>query len=328
MLNRRTFSLSVALGAACLSAPSRAQTADATPFVPNHPAYAATLQLLVQARWSDLISSIAALPPQSAYALLTDIGDGSPLADDLNALARARGGAGIAGAILAGWAWRYRGHSEAIANERGFARHLLSSATLLTRVVSQDHDDGLSASFLFRVLKGAGETDALHNLLPVYVASRRKPVEGLAAYADAVSAKWLGSETEALEFARRYADSAPAASYGLIADAHVTAAVARSMSDDVQVATSAQVYLAQPAVASEIVAAHEHFSSARPDTDQFAALLAHAQFSFAFMQMGDAERTRLHLSAQGSYAGGPWRYLENPAAMLSRARAALGLGQT
>src|SRR6185436_6945465 len=99
----------------------------------------------------------------------------------------------------------------------------------------------------------------LHNLLPVYLASRRKPVEGLAGYADAISAKWLGSETEALTFARRYADSAPAASFGLIADTHITSAVARSMSDDATVAASANGYFTQPSVVAEVVAAHEHF---------------------------------------------------------------------
>ncbi len=284
--------------------------------------------LLTQGRWKDLVTSIAALPPQSAFTLLTDLGDGTPLVGDLKGLARADGGAAIAGAIQVGWAWQRRGKGETIQDDQGFGDHLVAAADMLDRALRQDGNDGVSVSFLFRVLKGVGETDALHKLLPAYLSAGRRPVEGLAMYADAISAKWLGSEAEALTFARRYADSAPAASFGLIPDTHITAAVGRLMSEDASVKASAPTYFKNTNVVDQIVAAHEHFLAAPVDADPFAAVLARAQFSFAFLQMNDIKRTRQHVIAQGTAAVGPWRYTENPSRTLARVRTALGIGET
>ena len=189
-ISRRAFSLSIA-AATCWGASPRAAMAD--PFVASHPLYAASVDLLTRGRWDELVSHIAALPPQSAFSLLTDLGDGSPLSGDLRDLARVDGGAGVAGAIHVGWAWRRRGVAETVRDADGFVQNLAVAAEMLTRARRQDPQDGVTLSFLFRVLKGANETDALHALLPAYLAAKRKPVEGLAAYADAVSAKWLGS---------------------------------------------------------------------------------------------------------------------------------------
>jgi len=324
-ISRRAFSLSMA-AATCCGAPARA--ADPEPFVSSHPLYTASVDLLARERWSDLVSSVAALPPQSAFTLLTDLGDGSPLVGDLKGLARVNGGAGVAGAIQVGWAWRLRGSTEKVVDENGFARHLVAAGEMLIRAQQHDHNDGVTVGFLFRVLKGAGETEALHALLPAYLSAERRPVEGLAHYADAVSAKWLGSETEALTFARHYAGSAPAASFGLVPDTHITAAVARQMSDDASVKASAPAYFESPDVNTEILAANGRFLAAPVDADPFAAVLAHAQFSMAFLQMNDVEHTRQHLIAQGMSAVGPWRYLENPTAALARVRSALRLNLT
>ena len=324
-MSSREFALSVA---AATFAGAPAQAADPAPFVPSHPLYKASIDLLARGRWQDLVSSVAALPPQSAFTLLTDLGDGSPPVDDLKGLARVNGGAGVAGAIQVGWAWQKRGRAESIQDEKGFAEHLAAADEMLTRAQRQDRNDGVSVSFRFRVLKGVGETDALHDLLAAYLAAQRKPVEGLAGYADAVSAKWLGSETEALAFARRYAGSAPAASFGLIPDTHITAAVARLMSDDAAVKGNAPTYFKSPAVTAEIVASHAHFLAAPADADPFAAVLAHAQFSFAFLQMKDVERLRQHLTAQDMAAVGPWRYTQDPYATLARVRTAVGIVQT
>ena len=79
------------------------------------------------------------------------------------------------------------------------------------------------------------------------------------------------------------------------------------MSDDASVKQSALGYFKNPDVVAEIVAAHGHFVAGPADADPFAAVLAHAQFSMAFLIMGDAERARQHLVAQGMSAVGPWR---------------------
>jgi len=321
-MSRRAFSLSIAAATCC---GGLAEADNPAPYVPNHPLYAASLDLLTRERWSDLVSSVAALQPQSALTLLTDLGDGSPIVGTLKGLAQVEGGAGLAGAIQVGWAWRRRGLAEHIRDEDGFAGHLVVAAEMLTRARRQNRNDGVTLTFLFRALKGAGDTDTLHALLPSYLSAERRPVEGLSAYSDAVSAKWLGSETEALTFARSFADSAPAASCGLIPDTHVTAMGARSMSDDASVRGSAETYFKSPDVIAEIVAEHEHFMAARADADPFAAVLAHAQFSLAFLVMNDVERARQHLILQGMSAVGQWRNTENPSAFLAKARAALGL---
>ncbi len=327
MLDRRKFGLSVVSGA-LFGAQAIAQSALSTTYVPNHPLYAPSLDAMAQRNWDDLVSIVSALPPQSAYTLLRDIGDGSPVTNNLRALSRVEGGRTVAGAIQVGWAWRYRGSAVEIQDEDQFARHLFSAADLLSRAIQRDPDDGVAAAFLFRALKAFGDADALRDLLPLYLAASRKPVEGLAAYADAVTAKWVGSEAEALQFARQYANSQPAASYGLIPDAHYTTAVARVMSDDVAIAATADGYLHDPAVISEIIVAHDDFLAAPPDADPFATMLAHSQFSLVFLQTGDVERGRMHLGPQGTFIGGPWTYLPDPASAIRRMRTGLRLDRS
>lgn len=322
MLSRR-----VALGglAAFIATPALAQTPA---FHPQHDQYAAALDLLANRRWRDLVGLIAGLPAQSAKTLLTDLGDGAPIAEDLNAMARVRGGSGVAGAIRVGWAWRYRGSDVGIVNEDAFGRHLVGAVENLMTAIDDDASDGVSTACLFQALKGAGEKSLLEGYLPIYLAASRKPVQGLSIYADAISSKWVGSEAESLAFARRYSNSAPAASYGVIADAHITSAVARAMSDSAQEAASADTYFAQPAVIEEIVAAHDRFAAATADSDRYAVMLAHAQFSFAFLQIGDEARLRQHLVGQGDYSGGPWQLDADPPALLGRVQRALGISPT
>lgn len=324
VLNRRRFTLMVMSGA-MVGAPALAQSPQSPAFVPNHSLYPASLDAMTQKQWKTLVSSISDLPPQSAHVLLDDLGYGAPISDSLNDLSAIKGGKGIAGAIHVGWAWRFRGADVEIKDGNGFEQHLIKAGRLLMEAIDEDPDDGVAASFLFKVLKGAGEVDGLHNLLPVYLAAKRRPVEGLANYTDAVSEKWSGSEAESLTFARRYAASQPAASLGVIPFAHLNTAVARGMSSDPRTAASAETYLNQTAVTAEIVAAHDAFLTAKADADKFAMLLAHSQFSLVFLQMNDGQRARHHLAAQGRFAGGPWRTMEDSQSVIASARAAVGL---
>jgi hypothetical protein len=329
MLNRRSFALmfmsGAVIGGPALAQSTRAQSTQSPAFVPNNPLYAASLEVMQQKRWKDLVSGISELPPQSAYALLRDLGDGAPISDKLEDLSALKGGKGIAGAIHTGWAWRFRGSYVDIKDEGGFVRHLTEAGRLLMGAIEEDRDDGVAASYLFEVLKGSGEAEALHGLMPVYLAAKRKPVEGLSNYTDAVSEKWAGSEAESLAFARRFAGSQPAASFGVIPFAHINTAVARGMSSDPRTAASAERYLQQPAVTAEIIAAHDAFVAAKPDPDTFAMRLAHAQFSLAFLQLNDLQRARHHLAGQGRFAGGPWRAMEDGRAVIEAARTAVGL---
>src|SRR5262245_41795370 len=183
-----------------VGAPAFAQSPQSPAFVPNHSLFPASLEAMKQKQWKALVSSISSLPPQSAHVLLDDLGDGTPISDNLKDLSAVKGGKGLTGAIHVGWAWRFRGSNADIKDGDGFEKHLVEAGRLLMEAVEDDPDDGVAASFLFRVLKGAGEVDGLHSLLPVYLAAKRRPVEGLANYTDAVSEKWSGSEPESLGF--------------------------------------------------------------------------------------------------------------------------------
>ncbi len=326
-LNRRTFAFGLTAAGAGGVGVVAAQTV-VEQFHPNHPAYAVALEFLASERWVDLVSQINALPPSTACVLLDDLGDGAPIGDNLNPLKRVRGGRGVAGAILTGWAWRHRGSGETIVDERAFARVLVDAAEALMRAVRDDPNDGISAHYLFRCLKGAGERELLTGLLPTYLSAQRKPIQGLSGYADAISGKWLGSDEETLAFARSHATSALPGSFSVIPTAHVIVAVSRLMSGDPQVSQAAAGYFAQPDVAAEIIEAHDRFRVEAPDADEFAMRFAHGEFSYAFAQLRDLARMRDHLSEQGEFVSRSWQYLPNPHAAVRRVRAGLGLGAT
>ncbi|MES1202734.1 MAG: hypothetical protein ABUS57_14960 [Pseudomonadota bacterium] len=323
MLTRRGFGLGVAIVG--LAGSAAAQTAPPQPFYPNHPQYATAADMLNNNRWADLVATLSALPPASAVVLLEDLGQGSPLRDNLDALARVRGGKTVAGAIQIGWAWRYRGAGTTIVNEDAFGRQLVRAADLLATALSDDANDGVAAMYLMRCLKGGGEKKDLEALLPIYLASRRKPVQGLSQYADAISEKWMGTDAECLAFARQYAGSAAPASYGVVPWAHFVVRDSHAMSDDAQIQQSAPSYFTNADVTAEIITAHEHFLAAPADSDNFAMQFAHAEFSYVFLTMNDMDRLRVHLAGQGEFIGGPWIELRDPHGVLLHLRSLFGL---
>jgi hypothetical protein len=341
------------LGASLCAAPALAQTVLSNGPTHNHPQLDAAVAELREQRWDELVARYRALPAQSALVLLDDLGNAVEADPDVSVLRGAEGGhvlldgrrADISGlrsvdggnAVLSALritiAWRHRGtgRGDTVTNEGAFAfyRWLEAAKLALRRAVQADPQDGVLFAQLFRVYKGLNERRDLERALPLFLAAARKPVHGLSSYCDAISAKWHGTEAEALAFGRSHADAIPPASHAIVADMHLISAAGRSMSDDPLVSATADEYFQQPEVSDEIVLAHERFIDAPPDTDEFAAKYAHSVFSFAFMKLNDTERLRAHLAALGDYRGYPWPSLRGEEnALIDQLRQSLGLSET
>jgi hypothetical protein len=319
----------------------------------NHPQVEAALDELSAQRWTELVVRYRALPAQSALVLLDDLGNaleadanvsvlrgveggnvvlGARRAD-ISGLRGVEGGNAVLGALRVAVAWRYRGagRGDTVTGARavGFYQWLEGAKLALRRAVEDDPDDGVAFAELFRVHKGLGERSDLERTLPRFLTAERKPVSGLSLYCDAISAKWLGVEADALAFGRAHAGAIPPASHAIIADMHLITAVGRTMSDDASVAATADGYLGQTEVRDEIIAAHESFMALSPDPDAFAVKYAHSVFSLAFLELRDAQRLRVHLAGLGDYRGYPWSMMggeEN--ALISQLRQSLGLSET
>jgi hypothetical protein len=194
----------------------------------------------------------------------------------------------------------------------------------LQEATRADPNDGLAYAYLFRVYKGLEDRQRLDQILPNFLAAARKPVGGFSLYADAISAKWLGDDSEALAFGRAHANAAPPASHGLIPDVHIHCAIARVVSS----VAEADQYFLSPDVRAEIVAAHDSFVAAGPESDALTAQYAHSTFSLAFLQLRDAPRLRFHLSGLGPYRGGPWELLDGADQLILQLRRSLGLSDS
>jgi hypothetical protein len=341
------------LGAALFAAPAFAQTVLGNGRTRNHPQLDAAIDELREQRWDELVTRYRALPAQSALVLLDDLGNAldadanvsvlrgvegghvilSGRRADISGLRSVEGGNAVLGALRIAIAWRHRGtgRGDTVTGARAFAfyRWLEAAKLALRRAIQDDPQDGVALAQLFRAYKGLSERRDLERTLPLFLAAARKPVHGLSSYCDSISAKWLGSEADALAFGRSHAGAIPPASQAIIADMHLISAVGRSMSDDPSVSATADGYFQQTEVSDEIVAAHERFNDAPPDADEFAAKYAHSVFSFAFMKLNDTERLRAHLAALGDYRGYPWPSLwgeEN--ALIDQVRRSLGLPET
>jgi hypothetical protein len=326
MISRRAVLAAAAV--ACAAGPAHAQSTLGAGETRNHPDRDAAVSELRARQWSALTARVAAQSPQGALVLLDDLGNAVDTDANLSGLSEAAGGKTILGALRVGIAWRHRGAGvgETVTEQgfRRFERSLSTAQQALQEAAQADPNDGLAYAYLFRVHKGLGDRRRLDQILPNFLAAARKPVGGLSMYADAVSAKWLGDDKQALAFARAHADSAPPASHGLIPDVHFTCAVARAMSGDAE----AEQYFLSPDVRAEVVAAHENFAAAAPESDTLTAQYAHSAFSLAFLQIRDAQRLRYHLSGLGAYRGGPWALLEGADQMILQLRRSLGLSDT
>lgn len=314
-------------GAALAFSTAHAQTPLGAGATRNHPDRDAAVAELSDRNWTALAGRFSVLTPQAALVLSDDLANAMSPSLSIEGLENVSRGKTIKGGLEVGLAWRSRGAGVDVTlpGALGFLAMLERAERTLNVAVREDANDGLAYCNLFRVHKGLDNRRALDRAWEGFRAAAYRPVGGLSLYGDAISAKWLGSEDECLRFARENAGLLPPASYGIIPDMHITAVVARTMSDDRDVAASAASYLQTPSVGAEIIGAHERFIAVSGDADPFARQYAHSAFVFAFLETRDAPRLRPHLEGLGGFRGGPLGLLDNADEAISRVRRALGL---
>jgi hypothetical protein len=279
----------------------------------EHPGLSRALELFNQAQWQELIANLANEPPQSALELVTDLGEigpPTPAQPNLDALAGTKGGAGVAGAIMMGWAWKSRGDDFRIKDEEEFGRRLEVAKSYLDAALSEDPGDGIALTSYVKLAKANGDRETLTALLPMFLQAERKPVGGLTAFANAMTKRWGGSDEALFEFCRRHSSAMAPASYGLIPDAHTDVALQKWQTDIFSgnnPVFGMSRFLRKKDVLDEIMDARQRFLSAPEDPDPYAMRLAHAQFSLAFRSIGDNELLKHHIEKQGLYINGTWR---------------------
>lgn len=279
----------------------------------QHPRMPNALNLLNRAQWNELVSQLAAEPPQSAFVLLRDLGSMGPPSENtqiLEGLASTKGGATIAGAIMLGWAWLSRGVEYRIKDPDEFGRRLDMTASYLDAALVEAPDDGMALTHYIGVAKSSDDRELLGELMRRLQMAPRKPLGWLTAYANALSERWGGSDEALIEFSKSHANAMPPGSYGLIPDAYTDIAL-QKWSRDIFSSNIAhfgmEKFLRKGNIVAEIEEAHERFVSAPADPDLYAMRLAHAQFSLAFRSLGMTERTKYHIAGQGLLIDGAWR---------------------
>jgi hypothetical protein len=323
-MNRREFVVRAgALAALAWSSPAAAQQQG-----PRHPSAERAMDLVRRARWADLSQLVCALPPQSARGLLDDIGKLVPIDQDFGALASQPMGNTIIATAHIAWAWSFRGHGVAStvtqSGIEGFERHLRAALNRLNHAITADPEDGVAHANRFTVNMGLSNKVALYEGLHAYLISTRRPVSGLATFANAISRKWLGTEPETLAFARQAYRLDLPASAALIPDVHHVCWGSRVMASPAN-AQPFELYLQDSTVGGEIMEASDAFNSVNPDPDSFANVWAHARLGYALLAINQIDRARPHLLGMGPYISGPWEYLPDPQAAIEAVRHRLGL---
>jgi hypothetical protein len=298
----------------------------------HHPEATVALSHLQGRRWSDLAEIVGGLPPDSASVLLDDLLDLATVDSDLTGLTETPLGHTLAGAIYVNWAWSYRGTGvgSTVVGDRAqaFVDRLELARVSLERAIDADANDGVAYNFLIRTLKGQSNVPGLNSVWTSFesVERRRKPIRAFSALADAVSAKWFGSEQIMLGFARAQQLALEPASYALIAQVaneSVMGYLRRGGSE------AAMSFAAQDAVLGEVGTASEAYRALPPPEDFYQANFANAHFSFFFSLLGLNDHARPYLQAMGEMPAGPWTLFQEGAfALLENARTAAGLGST
>jgi hypothetical protein len=296
----------------------------------QHPELQTALGHVRSAAWTELAALVARLPPDSACVLLDDLGDQSEVDLDLSALDRSPMALTTRGALLVGWAWRYRGAgwSSSVSEEMGraFSERLLRARADLEAAITADSNDGIAYTFLFRALKGLSAVDQLTPAWEAFQNAVRKPVRAFSGFADALSAKWFGSDEVMLGFARTHQRALEPASHALICQVANELLMAHLRRGGVEAGGN---FAGQQGVLGEVGAANDAYIALPAPDDFYQANFANGQFSFYFSFLGLSDYARPHLQSMGRLVSGPWTLFGDSAFdMLERARTAAGLATT
>lgn len=324
------FTRRTVVGAACgvggLVQPAHGQSAPGPgdPRLVNHAGLGAALELLQRGQWQDLSALVSEQTPDGMCVLLDDLGNQSPVDLDMSALTNEANGNTISGALLANWAWRYRGSGAASAvtstMAQAFSDRLRRARIQLDAAIAADEDDGVAFNFLFRTFKGLSDVQAMRDAWPKFEAATRKPIRAFASFADALTPRWFGSEPIMVTFTRSQQMALEPTSHALIALA-ANEHIFTRWQDSLEAAMS---FGSDFGVLAEVSAANRSFLAAT-DADIYRARFAHGHFSFFFSFLGLHDLARPHLLNLGNRIASPWTRAEDPVELLQRARALAGI---
>lgn len=295
----------------------------------HHPLFGEAMDQFSHRRWRRLAASVRALPPQSAFVLIDEMGDATQIDASLDGLAREPMGATIAGGLLVNWGWRFRGtgYGSTVGPSAftAFQGSLQRARDSLSAALASDADDGVAAAFLIRTEKGRQDLAAVDDAFHRLEGASRRPIAGYAGYADAISGKWYGSQQRMLGFARQHRNSLSPSSQGLIPQAHNETMFSLVRSSNAERAARSASYFSEDFVRGELIAANDAFHAVSPDIDHYANRFAYGEFSYAFMQMGERDLARPHVVGMGHAPAGPWALLSDADQVLQRLRLDLGV---
>lgn len=296
----------------------------------GHPAAPLLMDHIAARRWNGCESLFSSLRVDERFVLLSYCAQQalpSDAFDDWSASSESFIARLFRGTLLTYAAWDARGGaresevSEAAAAE--FTRLLDESWHTLLAAHEAAPDDPEPLTRLIPVAMGLEvERNVLSDLF-VRCTETRIPHLGAAIYmAEALSAKWLGSTEESLDFARGHAERFPE-HRAVVAVAHVENWVWERMHYEDK---RSEGYFLRPSVQAEL----RHYWQREPDFAQrsdyfrFAALNTYA---FCFMLSEDDERTRDALRLMGDgCTPKPWIYsTDNPVQFIDISRRHLGL---
>lgn len=328
-LTRRSFAVGVA---ACFTPSAWALPAPPPedPRFNHHADLPNALTHLRSGRWNELAALVARLPPDSACVLLDDVGDQSEVDIDLGGLTGSPMSLTARGALLVGWGWRYRGRGTigTVTDEmaQAFVERLQRARTDLEGAIAADPNDGVAYNFLIRTLKGLSAVEQFTPTWEAFLSAERKPVRAFAGMADALAAKWFGSDELMLGFARQQQRALEPVSHALICQVANEILLAHFRRSGLEAAVN---FAANQMVLGEVGAAHDAYRALPAPADFYQANFANGQFSFFFSFLGLADHARPYLQAMGQRITGPWTLFgENSFEMLERSRVAAGLETT
>lgn len=264
--------------------------------------------------------------------LLDDLGDIAPLDADIAGLIEQPGGHAIAGALYVNWAWAYRGTGAGttVVGDRAqaFADRLVLARESLERAIDADEHDGVAYAHLFRTMKGQSDTPSMSSAWESFdqIERQRKPIRAYSSFADALAAKWFGSEELMLGFARTHQRALEPVSHALICQVANESLLAHLRRGGVQAAVT---FGANQGVLGEVGAANDAYLAMSTPDDFQQANFANSHFSFYFGFLGLNDHARPYLQAMGNNLSAPWTIFDEEAFnMLERARTAAGLSAT
>lgn len=194
------------------------------------------------------------------------------------------------------WAWEARGGGAAStvsddAANSFFGRLDIAKAALL-KVLKADSKDASAIPWLISCGRGMGDDDLSEKAFAE--GQRRQP--GLrACYSSMLiskAARWGGSADQQIEFARTWADKAPASSGAAVLLVHAHDMVSEDTTDTSQAAAA---YWQRPSVVSDVTAAHEA-SSALPK-ESINTVYVRQWLAYGLWRCGKPALAKLHFQA-------------------------------